>query len=217
MTDVFGATPTSSTGNGNCSSKTSAVKDKECPYCHQVFTSSSLGRHLDLFIKERHAKPADNIHNVDEIRRMRGTITRRQARNSAGKRHGSGTSSSKTTPIRDQRSPSIQREIPIQGHPDDEPVKTYLNKASWQSTGVINNLPQVPKGDTENHLNGPTLGPRSSIKQDLVRKHEIREIIDQGRAAELALKEVLESVKAAKYALVQRLQVDLHAYALSYL
>lgn len=55
-----------------------AAKDKECPYCRQAFTSSSLGRHLDLYIKPRNPKKPDGIHDVEEIRRTRGGVTRRQ-------------------------------------------------------------------------------------------------------------------------------------------
>lgn len=62
---------------------TKAPKDKNCPYCGQAFTSSSLGRHLDLYIKSKNPKAPDGIHNVDEIRRIRGSITRRQPRGSA--------------------------------------------------------------------------------------------------------------------------------------
>src|SRR5512140_2545728 len=57
-----------------------AAKDRNCPYCQQAFTSSSLGRHLDLYIKDKNPKPPDGIHNVDEIRKIRGGVTRRQAR-----------------------------------------------------------------------------------------------------------------------------------------
>ncbi|ERS96524.1 uncharacterized protein SPSK_01263 [Sporothrix schenckii 1099-18] len=64
-----------------------AIKDKNCPYCGQAFTSSSLGRHLDLYIKERNPKKRDGIHNVDEIRRMRGGITRRHPKGSSRRRN----------------------------------------------------------------------------------------------------------------------------------
>jgi hypothetical protein len=38
----------------------------------------------------------------------------------------------------------------------------------------------------------------SSLKEDFVRRQDALEERDRGRAAELALREVLESVKAAK-------------------
>ncbi|CAI4219971.1 unnamed protein product [Parascedosporium putredinis] len=59
-----------------------APKDKVCQYCGVAFTSSSLGRHLDQFIKDKKPKRPDDVHDVDEIRRLRGGITRRQPRNS---------------------------------------------------------------------------------------------------------------------------------------
>lgn len=66
---------------------TKAPKDRCCPYCGQSFTSSSLGRHLDLYIKDKNPKAPDGLHNVDEIRKLRGSITRRQPRR--GTRRGS--------------------------------------------------------------------------------------------------------------------------------
>ncbi|KAG9577909.1 hypothetical protein KCV04_g23778, partial [Aureobasidium melanogenum] len=63
-------------------SSTKAPKDRNCPFCNQAFTSSSLGRHLDLYIKPKNPKPADGIHDVEKIKVMRGGITRRQPRNS---------------------------------------------------------------------------------------------------------------------------------------
>ncbi|KAL9053585.1 MAG: hypothetical protein Q9162_004682 [Coniocarpon cinnabarinum] len=61
---------------------TSLSKDRICPFCEQAFTSSSLGRHLDLYIREKNPKPPDGIHDVEEIRKMRRKITRRQPKGS---------------------------------------------------------------------------------------------------------------------------------------
>lgn len=190
MADGSAATP------GSSASKTPAAKDKECLYCHQAFTSSSLGRHLDLYIKDKNAKPPDDLHNIEEIRRMRGNVTRRQARSSAGKREGS-TPSSKHTPFRDQRSPSIQGGFANVQYSDGAPVKTYLNRPNWQSTGVINDLPPVPQGDESPFGRRPSRGV--SIKEEIVHKQNALEDRERARAAELALQEVLGSVKAAKY------------------
>lgn len=38
-------------------SSTKAPKDRNCPFCNQAFTSSSLGRHLDLYIKPKVSVP----------------------------------------------------------------------------------------------------------------------------------------------------------------
>lgn len=182
---------------GSSASKNPAVKDKECPYCHQAFTSSSLGRHLDLYIKDKNAKPPDDLHNIEEIRRMRGNVTRRQARASASKREGSTPSSSKPTPFRDQRSPSTQGGYANVQLSEGAPVRTVLNRLNWQSTGVINDLPPVSREDDLPFGRRPSR--RISVKEEIVHKRNALEERDRARAAELALQEVLGSVKAAKY------------------
>ena len=190
MADGSAATPGSST------SKSPAVKDKACPYCKQQFTSSSLGRHLDLYIKDKNAKAPDAIHNVEEIRRLRGNVTRRQARTSSGRREGSTPSSSKQTPFRDQRSPSMQGGYTTAGHASDERIRTYLNKATWHQTGVINDLPSTTDGALYAKKSAPS--KRISTREEITHKQNVTEERDRAQAAELALQEVLESVKAAK-------------------
>ena len=191
MADGPAVTPGSST------SKTPAVKDKECPYCHQAFTSSSLGRHLDLYIKDKNAKPPDDIHDVEAIRRLRGNVTRRQARTSSGKREGSTPSSSKPTPFRDQRSPSVQGTYGHIGQSEGHRIRTYLNKATWEATGVINDIPAVSENAPFISTNSPSR--RTSVKEEIMHKQSVMELRDRGRAAELALQEVLGSIRAAKY------------------
>ena len=185
------ATPSSSTG------KLPSIKDKQCPFCKQSFTSSSLGRHLDLYIREKNAKPPDDVHNVEEIRKIRGGITRRQARSS--KRDGSTPSSTKATPLREHRSPSAQKAYSSAITDETGAVKTYWNTATWHATGVINDLPPTPREDQGAHFQKRTPPRRASIKEELTRRQTGLEERDRGRAAELALKEILESMKAAKY------------------
>lgn len=208
MADGSAATP------GSSASKTPAAKDKECPYCHQAFTSSSLGRHLDLYIKDKNAKPPDELHNVEEIRRMRGNVTRRQARASTGKRDGSTPSSSKPTPFRDQRSSSMQGGFANVQHSDGAPVRTVLNRPNWQSTGVINNLPPVSRED------GSPFGKRSSkrisVKEEIVHKQNALEERDRAQAAEMALQEVLGSVKAANMRAHPPPPFDFNFFSLSF-
>ena len=75
--------PRDSATTGNGQSKASTLpKDRPCPFCGQSFTSSSLGRHLDLYIKDKNPKPPDGVHDVDAIRNLRGKITRRQPKGS---------------------------------------------------------------------------------------------------------------------------------------
>lgn len=186
------ATPTSSTG------KLPAQKDKQCPFCHQAFTSSSLGRHLDLYIKEKNPKPPDDVHNVEEIRRMRSAITRRQAKSSHSKQDDSATSSTKGTPRHEQNSPQTSRGYTNVLNPEEGAIKTYWNQLNWQATGVINDLPPIPKDDQLSAARRRTPSRMGFIKEDLTRRQRNVEERDRGQAAELALKEVLESVRSAK-------------------
>ena len=59
----------SQNGNDNLlDSNTKAPKDRNCPFCNQAFTSSSLGRHLDLYIKPKVleiARPCSLAHFTD--------------------------------------------------------------------------------------------------------------------------------------------------------
>jgi len=195
MAEPSVATP-GSTADSGTPAKTPAAKDRRCDFCGQFFTSSSLGRHLDLYVKEKNPKPPDGVHNVDEIRQMRGNITRRQARNSSAKRETSTPTVSKPSPMTNQRSPSIGRGQVDGPHP--EGVRTRFNAANWQATGVINDLPPTPR-------QGPThMDPRrdnsrrASVKNDFVRRQTMMEDADAGRAAELALRELLGNLRAAR-------------------
>lgn len=198
MAEASVPTPGSPAESGT-PAKTPAAKDKSCPFCSQTFTSSSLGRHLDLYIKEKNPKPPDGVHNADEIRRLRGNVTRRQARNSSSKREGSTPSSVRPNALRDQRSLSIGRHYHNGDQPRKEKVIPRLNEANWQATGVINNLPSTPRDGLTRHDPRRDGSRRTSVKHDFIRRHEAVEEQENGRAAELALKEVLGSIRAARY------------------
>jgi len=195
MADALVATP------GSNADGTKMPKDKNCPFCHAPFTSSSLGRHLDLYIKDKNAKPPDNIHDVEEIRRLRGNVTRRQARTSSAKREGSTPSSAKATPIPDQSSPPSGLRYSNTGHAEGGPVRVNFNRPSWQATGVINDLPPVIR-ESPSYPKPRNTIRRASAKEDVIRKQDALEEKERGRAAELALKEVLDSVNAAKQVLL---------------
>ena len=203
--------------------KGSISKDRNCPYCNQAFTSSSLGRHLDLYIKPRNAKPPDGIHNVDEIRRIRGNITRRQARTSSLKREreargqdslsqsassvqGSAEGGSELGPqnatvkqILEQSEVNRQTKSPTLMDQMLDKRRIFINKAhNWIATGVINDLP--PRQDPLEKLrlaNGS--GGSYGSQADGERSRAFEDELDDGRAASLALKEVLGSVWEARY------------------
>jgi hypothetical protein len=214
-------TPGSNADSTTQAGKNPAVKDKACPFCQQPFTSSSLGRHLDLYIKEKNPKPADGIHNVDEIRKLRGNITRRQPRSSTSRREGSTpagtpTATSKRSPSETdagtRQSPSVHREY---GETPDalshKKVRAIWNTPTWHSTGVMNDIPTpVRNGESNGHWDSgendgtrKMEGKRTASRQMLAKstfeqKQKMMDALDTARAAELALREVLGSLRAAK-------------------
>jgi hypothetical protein len=183
--------------------KLHAPKDKECQYCHQHFTSSSLGRHLDQFIFKK--KP-DGIHNVEEIRKLRGSITRRTAKGSSSTkqdREGSNPTPQTTSPVNRDSPAGIGREnlnaTPVEGY------RVSLNVPNWQSTGVINGLSGSSTASPALEYNTPTTGKRQYSSVETAAAKDILGLRgDQGsekdtaRALELALREVLDTLHAAQ-------------------
>jgi hypothetical protein len=164
-------------------------KDRSCPFCGQAFTSSSLGRHLDLYVKSKNPKPPDGIHDVDEIRKMRGNITRRQSRVASIKRDSStpaGPASARYT-FDDKGAPT-----------PDSPrrVGWSVNRPGWEATGVMNDLPPriEPRPADRRDSN-----KRDQLKADLEQRQRFADELDTGRAAQLALKEILDTVRNAEY------------------
>ena len=201
-------------------SELKASKDKSCPFCGQAFTSSSLGRHLDLYIKPKNPKPPDGVHDVDEIRKLRGGITRRQPRTSSKaepskkeepqKKDGTGAGSS--TPRRNEDSKvTIGSLVTDSRDVNDGKLHTWINAANWQATGVINDLPartpsrnpespaarQAPRAyEARQDTNVSRIQRPEYVGTDDI--HKLQESAEVGRAAEMALREVLGSLEAAK-------------------
>ena len=192
--------------NGTAQSKVPAFKDRQCPYCHQAFTSSSLGRHLDQFLNKK--KP-DGIHNVEEIRRTRSGITRRLARN--GAKHESDERTNSPAPSTSNIAPAHEVESLNTAPPGG--VRNSINRSIWQSTGVINGLPETtslyPVQAQSLHGSTPTISTPAGTKRTWTSfaKEQQREVMghrgdlgnerDTARALELALREVLESLQAS--------------------
>jgi hypothetical protein len=186
--------------------KTRTSKDKECPYCHQGFTSSSLGRHLDQYIFRK--KP-DGVHDVDEIRRLRGGITRRTAKGGLQckqDREGSLSTPHTTSPA-NRNSPAEDARVDLNATPE-EGYRVQLNVPNWQSTGVINGLPgsSTVSPAWEHVISTAGTGKRkytslepSSAKDILGLRGDAGSERDTARALELALREVLDIVQAAQY------------------
>ncbi|KAJ5669605.1 hypothetical protein N7462_010675 [Penicillium macrosclerotiorum] len=165
-----------------------AAKDRKCQYCHQAFTSSSLGRHLDQFLFKK--KP-DGVHDVEEIRRIRSGITRRQARTTSGKRDGSPERASK------KGHGDSYTSVDSASKSRDAPVRMMFNTPTWHATGVINDIPNPNRT-----MDGPRLASsqsRSGPSQlpDFASRGSTANNPDTMKALELALREVLDNIKAA--------------------
>lgn len=193
------ASPTPVSGGESTPARTPAPKDKHCPYCDQLFTSSSLGRHLDLYIKEKNPKPPDGVHDIDEIRKLRGGITRRSARSSSVKRENTTPANPKPSPAASsQRSASDGSAQLTSAQPVMPPTRSSINEATWQVTGVIRDIPSAALNDGATRVEARRDSMRKySVKSGVEHKEKLREALDQGRAAELALREVLDSLRIA--------------------
>lgn len=186
-------------------SKASGNKDKECQFCHQKFTSSSLGRHLDQFISK---KKADGVHNIDEIRKIRASITRRTARS---KKHDGAAENTDSHERSTQQSPV---EAVAEG-----PTPSFLeslnrsaagtndirfNRAGWQSTGVLTDTPSITTSGAS--VASPTVTNALSSTSALAGSKRNfstyaadlpSSAADNIRALELSLREVLDAVSSA--------------------
>ncbi|KPI37781.1 uncharacterized protein AB675_219 [Cyphellophora attinorum] len=197
--------------SGEKSGKNYSIKDKECPYCRQKFTSSSLGRHLDQYI---HKKKPDGIHNVDEIRRLRGTITRRTARNSkkngSGDRPSTGNGSGRPSPAPLPPSHLIEVPADINAVPTSG-VQSSINRLTWHSTGVITDPASIDPSPSSTTTHANTLPLPNTTHGSPSRKRNFSTytsdlttnstsptaLADTARALELSLREVLDSLRAA--------------------
>ncbi|KAJ0110074.1 hypothetical protein J7T55_014877 [Diaporthe amygdali] len=177
----------------NAETVTKAPKDKNCPYCGQAFTSSSLGRHLDLYIKEKNPKAPDGIHNVDEIRKIRGSITRRHhkgSRRASSDPAASHNGSRRSPEASDAESPAAKSP----GMTTDTQSAADLTKglasftAPWETTGVINNIPEAEAGggsaDAVRRANLQRAHNRQMMKSSFDVKQKVQDALDRARAAE---------------------------------
>ncbi|KAH8887646.1 hypothetical protein GQ53DRAFT_287408 [Thozetella sp. PMI_491] len=198
-----------------------AAKDKKCPFCGQAFTSSSLGRHLDLYIKEKNPKPPDGVHDVDAIRKLRGNITRRQPRRSLRRETSTPAHTpsalSKRSPASDDAE-SSRMKSPTSAKFSDVMGRQFPFNTPWEATGVINDITAKAaseagrsEGDGAAGDGGKTLAPsqravsRQMMKAQLDMKQKIQDAADTARAAELALREMMSAWRAAKQ------HIDMHS------
>ncbi|RAQ99509.1 P-loop containing nucleoside triphosphate hydrolase protein [Stemphylium lycopersici] len=191
---TMGEAESSSTPRSTAEPQLKAAKDKNCPFCGQAFTSSSLGRHLDLYIRAKNPKAPDGVHNVDEIRKLRGGITRRQAKGSVStpRRDDSGTS----TPANKKRIASEDSSMLVQSpEEDDEPLEVGKTRGQFKDVSWGG-------GHRPSRLATKTPDPRRDAsrqtrKADLDQRQKTSEEIEIANATEMALRELLKSVREA--------------------
>ena len=165
--------------------KLATPKTKNCPFCGDLFTSSSLGRHLDLYIKEKNPKAPDGVHDVDKIRQIRSNITRRQPRKNPQKTEHSTPASSGTYP------PGASASAYGFVIGTDENQRIMINKPTWEATGVMTDIPH-------HGLRLDLSSRKQSSRSDNAMRKRMLDDRTRLRAAELALQEVLDSVNAAR-------------------
>ncbi|KAI5285467.1 hypothetical protein KEM54_000539 [Ascosphaera aggregata] len=178
--------------NSNSGSRTPVAKDKHCVYCHMAFTSSALGRHYDQFLFKK--KP-DGVHNVEEIRQMRSNITRRTARTSSAAaelaKQEPGFSNASVSDTGSVRSLRPGQSLPPSGGADSfAPIGDHRHSVSRSGVGAYqvycNPLPYASPV-----VNNNSPGPSRAALTDSHGKTHIM------RAMELALREALDTIKAA--------------------
>ncbi|KAH3964610.1 hypothetical protein HBH69_156970 [Parastagonospora nodorum] len=175
-----------------------AAKDKNCPFCGQAFTSSSLGRHLDLYIRPKNPKTADGIHLVDEIRKLRGGITRRQAKGSVSlsRRDDRGTS----TPANKKQSITSEGSSTLAHSPeedDDDELHVEKTRSHFKDVSWSHGKRQPSRAMGVKTPDMRRDASRLMQKADLDQRFKSIEEVEIASATEMALRELLKSVRDA--------------------
>ncbi|KAF1969302.1 hypothetical protein BU23DRAFT_242010 [Bimuria novae-zelandiae CBS 107.79] len=205
-------TPAATTGTPPASD-TKAPKDKNCPFCGQAFTSSSLGRHLDLYIRAKNPKPPDGVHLVEEIKKIRGGITRRQK-----------VRKELHTPAKRESMVSNASPAGQSAHDDDDDdddggggspevssaTHGQFKDVSWAGGGAGDGhtprAPEVRRRDVSRQLQ----------KVDLEQRQRLSDEAETAKATELALRELLRRVKEANAKATGPALFDFDPYTLNF-
>ncbi|PVH95047.1 hypothetical protein DM02DRAFT_645556 [Periconia macrospinosa] len=220
------------------SSSLKTPKDKNCPFCGQAFTSSSLGRHLDLYIRPKNPKPSDGLHIVDEIRKIRGGITRRQVKGPLKRERGAGGRSGASGSDRhsNTRTPANKRQsvvsISVSGdrsespndddddgqdeNDDDLDVDNDMDDDSLLDLSVSKRRGGFRDINTGAHGKMPQVNRRLLQKADLDHRQRTSDEVETAKATELALRELLRSVKDANTKATSSALFDFDPYTLNF-
>ncbi|KAF2870354.1 hypothetical protein BDV95DRAFT_496680 [Massariosphaeria phaeospora] len=185
-----------------------AAKDKNCPFCRQSFTSSSLGRHLDLYIRPKNPKPSDGVHLVDDIRKIRGSITRRQPKGPPPRESGTPTSTHRHSVTGEDESPAVAASpVPHDDRDDRDDRLVVLKPRARQQFKEVSWGGRASASASTSNTPTRTLGaktpdPRRDVsrqlqKAELDQRQRSLDDSDTARATEMALRELLKSVREA--------------------
>lgn len=108
------------------------------------------------------------------------------------------------------RSPAIPKEG--QYAVDSTLSKYPFNANRWEVTGVINDLGDNTPDTGRRPPMQRTVSKQMAQKAQFDVKHKLTDAMDTARAAELALRELLSSWRAAKYVLFLFYKLFLHIY-----
>ncbi|KAF2641028.1 hypothetical protein P280DRAFT_300218 [Massarina eburnea CBS 473.64] len=204
MTDEAQATPRDTPNPDSQQPSLKTPKDKNCPFCGQAFTSSSLGRHLDLYIRPKNPKPADGVHLVDEIRKIRGGITRRQVKGPL-KKEQSDTPKRLSVVVGDgPHSPAAD------SGDDDDSLDLSTGKRRDAFKDVTWGGASAKTPDMRRDMS------RQLQKAELEQRHRMSDEAETAKATELALRELLRSVKAANAKATGPTLFDFDPYTLNF-
>lgn len=138
-------------------------------------------------------------------------MSKRESSTPAGTPATSGRSPSLATVFTRKQSPGSKEIVKTpDGVNFPGTVHTRFNHPNWESTGVMNDIPSMSRNggskdnwDAEDDTRRAMDGKRAMSKQMLAKstfeqKQKMLDALDNARAAELALREVLGSIRAAK-------------------
>lgn len=94
-------------------------------------------------------------------------------------------------------SPTSATLSPTTGEKWQDLMGMKFNSMPWWITGVINDIPR--KEPPSPPISDSPLGGPLAMKLDVEEKLRVMREIENGRAADLALKEILESIHEARY------------------
>jgi hypothetical protein len=142
------------------------------------------------------------VHIVEEIRKIRGSITRRQAKSALSKDGGTPLLKKKQSMSGDASPVVVQSPIEDEDSLVSVKPRQRFNEVSWQGPGKSSGPPRALGAKTpeiRRDISRQMQKAELDQRQRFQRPHMAADDVDTAKATELALKELLKSVREAKY------------------